>query len=121
MDEAAKMKEDAARSLAGYEEKLSRIDEEIERVRTEMREAGQQERVRILAEAKERRVRMERDAKLLIELELKAAREELIKETVESAVRSASARLENQVTVADQQRIAEHYLKSIGSALGSKA
>jgi F-type H+-transporting ATPase subunit b len=121
MDEAAKMKADASKRLEGYEEKLARIDEEVERVRTEMRAAGETERVRILAEAKERRVRMERDARLLIELELKAAREELIQETVGSAVRSAEDRLSKQVTVADQQRIAEHYLKSVASSLGSKS
>jgi F-type H+-transporting ATPase subunit b len=121
MDEAAKMKSEAARRLADYENKLDKIDEEVERVKKEMQEAGEIERVRILAEAKERRERMERDAKVLIELELKAAREQLVRETVESAVRSAEDRLSKQVTVADQQRIAEHYLKSIGSALGGKA
>lgn len=121
MDEAAKMKEDASKRLAGYEDKLARIDEEVERVRKEMREAGETERVRILAEAKERRARMERDARLLIELELKAAREELLQATVQSAVRSAEDRLSKQVTVADQQRIAEHYLKSVATALGGKS
>jgi F0F1-type ATP synthase membrane subunit b/b' len=121
MDEAAKMKDEAASSLAGYEQKLARIDEDIERIKKDMLEAGEAERVRVLAEAKERRARMERDAKLLIELELKAAHEELMRETVASAVRSAEDRLSKQVTVADQQRIAEHYLKSIGSSFGGKA
>jgi F-type H+-transporting ATPase subunit b len=121
MDEAAKMKDEAATSLAQYEQKLARIDEDIERIKKDMREAGEAERVRVLAEAKERRARMERDAKLLIELELKAAHEELLRETVASAVRSAEDRLSKQVTVADQQRIAEHYLKSIGSSFGGKA
>jgi F-type H+-transporting ATPase subunit b len=121
MDEAAKMKDEAARRLGEYEEKLARIDEDIERVKKDMREAGEMERVRILAEAKERRVRMEREARLLIELELKAAHEELLRETVNSAVRSAEDRLSKQVTVADQQRIAEHYLKSIGSAMEGKS
>ncbi len=121
MEEAAKMKNEAADSLAQYEQKLARIDEDIERIKKDMREAGEAERVRVLNEAKERRARMERDAKLLIELELKAAHEELLRETVASAVRSAEDRLSKQVTVADQQRIAEHYLKSIGSSFGGKA
>jgi F-type H+-transporting ATPase subunit b len=121
MDEAAKMKEDAAKSLAQYEEKLARIDEDIERVKKDMREAGEAERVRMLNDAKDRRARMERDARLLIELELKAAHEQLLRETVASAVRSAEDRLSKQVTVADQQRIAEHYLKSIGGSFGDKA
>src|SRR6185503_391997 len=69
MDEAARMKREAKRRLRELEDKLEHIDEEIERVRREMREAGEAERVRILAEAKERRTRMERDARLLIDQE----------------------------------------------------
>jgi F-type H+-transporting ATPase subunit b len=120
MDEAAKMKEEAQRRLSDYEQKLASVDEEVERVRKDMRETGELERARILSEAAERRARMERDAKLLIELELKAAREELLRQTVTTAVRSAEDRLTKQVTVADQQRIAEHYLKSISTTFGGK-
>ena len=67
MEEAARMKSDAEKSLAEYEQKLASIDQEIERVRREMRAAGESERVRILADARARRERMERDARLLVE------------------------------------------------------
>ncbi|HEV8244127.1 MAG TPA: ATP synthase F0 subunit B, partial [Polyangiaceae bacterium] len=80
MDEAARMKREAKRRLREFEDKLENIDDEIERVRREMREAGEADRARILAEAKERRTRMERDAQLLIEQELGAAREALLRE-----------------------------------------
>ena len=38
MEEAGKMKADAALRLAGYEEKLARLDQEIERIRTVTRD-----------------------------------------------------------------------------------
>ena len=71
MDDAARMKAEAQTKLTEYEDKLKRLDSEVERIRTEMREAAEAERRRILAEAKERRDRMERDAHLLVEQELK--------------------------------------------------
>jgi len=124
MDDAARMKRDAEKRLAEYEAKLEHIDEEVERVRREMREAGELERTRILAEARARRERMERDARLLIEQELKAAREALVAETVEAAVRTAKTTLASQINLGDQQRLADEYLaglKNAGSSLRGKA
>jgi F-type H+-transporting ATPase subunit b len=124
MDEAARMKRDAEKRLAEYEAKLERIDEEVERVRREMREAGELERARILTEARARRERMERDARLLIDQELKAARELLIAETVEAAVSSAKTALTSQVTLGDQQRLSDEYLaglKQAGASIRGRA
>lgn len=117
IDEAAKMKDKAADRLTEYEDKLSHVDDEIERVKREMREAGETERTRILAEAKERRTRLEREARLLVEQELKAAREDLIKATVEGAMKSAADQIARSLTPADHQRIADEYLSGLDQAL----
>ena len=116
MEEAAHMKREAEAQLAGYEQKLATVDQEIERVRTDMRHAGQVERKRILAEAKEKRGRMERDAQTLISQELKAAREGLTAEMVKSALKSAESTLRANITAADQSRLAEEYLSGIKNA-----
>ena len=116
MEEAGKMKSDAEARLAEYEAKLANIDQEIERVREEMRATGQAERARILAEAKEKRVRMERDAQILLSQELKAARETLLAETARGAIRSAETALRAKLGAADQTRIAEEYLSGIKNA-----
>jgi F-type H+-transporting ATPase subunit b len=121
MNEAQKMKEDAEDRLADYEEKLKHIGDEIERVKREMREAGEAERVRVLADAKEKRVRLERDALLLIDQELNAARELLMRETVRSAVSSAQDLLTRNVSVNDQHRLTDEYIKGVTTALGSKS
>lgn len=113
IQDAARMKDDAAARLAEFEDKLQHIDDDIERVKREMREAGEAERDRILADAKEKRIRMERDAKSLIAQELKAAREILMAETVRSAAKSAEEMLAKQITPADQQRLADEYLASL--------
>ena len=124
MDEAARMRKDAEARLADYEAKLENIDQEIERVRREMREDGQSERTRILAEARVRRERMEREAHLLVEQEFAAVRETLSKELVTAAFRSATVALTSRVTSEDQQRLADEYLAGVqkaGSSLGGGA
>ena len=116
MDEAARMKADAERRLAEYEEKLATIDQEIERVRREMRASGEAERVRILADARSRRERMERDARLLVEQELAATRETLTAELVKAAIQSAAVTLRERMSVAEQQRLADEYLTGLPKA-----
>jgi len=121
MDEAARMKAEAQTKLTEYEEKLKQLDSEVERIRTEMREAAEAERRRILAEAKERRERMERDAHLLVEQELKAARDALVHETVNGALASAEEILASRLTDADHDRHASEYLDNIGKTAGLRA
>ena len=103
IDEAARMRSEAAEQLKAYELKLAQVDAEITRIRTEMREAAEAERATILAEAKRRRERMERDAKRMIEQELKGAREELFEETVRGAVQSARQILREAASEADHE------------------
>jgi len=119
MEEAGQMKKEAEARLADYEQKLATVDQEIERVRQDMRAAGQSERKRILAEAKEKRARMERDAQTLIGQELKSAREGLTAEMARAALRSAESTLRSRVTLGDQTRLAEDYLAGIQTAAAS--
>ncbi|HVY31182.1 MAG TPA: ATP synthase F0 subunit B [Polyangiaceae bacterium] len=120
MEDAAKMKAEAEASLAKYQAKLDNIEDEITRIKQDMKEAGESESARILSEAKERRARMERDARTLVEQELKAARESLLRDTVRAAVKSAEQTLTAKIGDADQQRLADEYLgqiKASGAAL----
>jgi F0F1-type ATP synthase membrane subunit b/b' len=119
MDEAAKMKRDAEEQLKSYELKLERIEDEVERVKREMQAAGETERKRVLSEARERRARMERDARQLVEQELKAVRDRLLRETVESAVRSATETLSSKLSQADQERLADEYVAGLSRAAAS--
>ena len=116
MEEAGRMRDDAARQLAGFEEKLEHLGQEIERIRREMREAAEADRKRILAEAKERRERMERDARLLVEQETKAAREELARETALAAMRSAEELIGRSLAAADHDRMAVEYFEILRRA-----
>ena len=120
MDDAAKMKAEAEASLAKYQKQLDEIDQEVARIRREMKEAGEAESARILGEAKERRERMERDARTLVDQELKATRESLMRDTVRAAVKSAEATLVAKIGDGDRQRLGDEFLASVkasGAAL----
>jgi F0F1-type ATP synthase membrane subunit b/b' len=62
---------------------------------------------------------MERDARTLVEQELKAVRDRLHRETVESAVRSAAETLSAKLSAADQERLAEEYVAGLARAAGT--
>lgn len=116
MDEAAKMKRDAEVRLKEYESKLALIDEDVKRVRREMSEDAEAERTQILAEARTRRERMERDAHQLVEQELAAAREELTTELIHTAMKAAAQNLQARMRPEDQQRLADEFLAKIAKA-----
>ncbi len=116
MEEAAKMKREAEGQLASYEERLAKIDQDIARIHEETRATAKAESTRILAEAKERRVRMERDAHQLVTQELKAVRETLIDTMIASALSSAEKSLTERLTEQDHQRFGDEYLAGIKGA-----
>jgi F-type H+-transporting ATPase subunit b len=116
MEDAAKMKASAEASLAKYQKKLDDIDQEVARIKREMKEAGETESARILSEAKERRARLERDARTLIDQELKAARESLMRDTVRAAVKSAETTLSAKIGDGDHQRLGDEFLASVKAA-----
>lgn len=115
MEEAGRMKRDAERRLEEYEKKLASIDEEVARIRREMREDAEAERQRILSDARGRRERMEREARQLVEQELAAAREDLTRELVAQAMKSATEALKQRMRPEDQERLGEEFLTGLAS------
>jgi F-type H+-transporting ATPase subunit b len=110
------MRREAEDRLEDYEHKLDRIDQELDEAKSQMRELAEVERERVLAEAKERRERMEREAKVLVDQELKAAREQLFRETVKTALHSSEESVKREIGPADHERIAEEYLGTLRQA-----
>ncbi|HNS96202.1 MAG TPA: ATP synthase F0 subunit B [Polyangiaceae bacterium] len=116
IDAATKMREEASSRLEKYEDKLKRVDEDIERIRDDFRAQGQREKERILAEAKEARDRMLKDAQFMIEQESKQMRNVLMRDTVEAAMKAAEALLQSKMTAADHERLAEEYIRQLSSS-----
>jgi len=119
IDEAQRMREASEKRLEEYKLRLEKIEDELERVRREFREAGERERERIIAEANERRERMKRDAEFLLSQELKQMRQDLLHETVDQALRGAAELLRAKLTPAEQDRYLEALLLQLPARSGS--
>ncbi|MEO8182703.1 MAG: ATP synthase F0 subunit B [Deltaproteobacteria bacterium] len=115
IEDAAAMQAEATEQLRVYRDKLDNLDAEIERVRKDMRESAETERRRVLADAADRRTRLEQEARVLIERELEALREELTKETALAALASARELLKHNVSTDDHRRLCEEYLQKLVS------
>jgi F-type H+-transporting ATPase subunit b len=117
IETATNLLNDAERRLEEYEDKFERMDETAAELRAELDAQSEQEKKHILAEAEERRVRMRRDAEFRIEQEGKTARAELLQQAVAGAASAAEELLVKKVGPSDLDRMAEDYLKSVGTAI----
>jgi F-type H+-transporting ATPase subunit b len=115
IEEAQRMQKEAEARAAKYQEKLSHLEAELKETRDSLRAAGEVERDRLIREAEEKASRMERDAKFLVEQELKQLRSELTRDAVETAVLAAEELLRKRITASDQERLAEDYLSQLAA------
>ncbi len=121
IDNATRLKDEAESRLEEYEDKLQNLDETLEQMKKDYAAQSQAEREHILAEAEERRARMRRDVEFRLEQELKAARQQLLQESVELAVVAAEKLLENKVAAADQDRNADELIAGLGASWKGEA
>lgn len=120
IDAATKLRDEAEDRLEEFEGKLDTVEDRLELLIKEHAEQAAREKDRIVAEAVEVRVRLRRDAEFRIEQELKAAKEQLLREAVHGAVLAAEKLIEARVTAADLDRVAEEYLMTVGPAIAAE-
>ncbi|MFO0625051.1 MAG: ATP synthase F0 subunit B [Polyangiales bacterium] len=111
--EAQRMHTEAESMHQEYADKLARLDEEIARLKADFTRAGEAERDRIVAEAREKAERMRADARASIEQEVKTLRDELHREAVLAAVTAAEETVRKTITAADHGRLADDYIQSL--------
>jgi F0F1-type ATP synthase membrane subunit b/b' len=114
IEEAQKMRHEAEARAVKYQEKLRHLEVELGEMRDSLRASGEVERDRIVREAEEKATRMEKDARFLVDQELKQMRGELTRDAIELAVAAAEEMLRKRITSADQERLAEDYLSQLG-------
>ena len=81
-----------------------------------MRAQAENERDRLLADARAAAERIRRDAQLAVEQEARSAREALRNEAAEMAVRLAGDLLKRQVTDADRSRLVDEFVERVESS-----
>lgn len=116
IEEAQRIKAEAEAKAAEYEARLADMDTELENIRKELEASAEKERDRIVAEAEATAARMRKDAEFQIQQRIKQLRDDVTREAVEAAVTAAEEMLTTQTQAADQTRLAEDYLQSVGEA-----
>lgn len=103
----------AEKKLAEYNERLSTLGKESEKIIAQYKQQGEALREKILKEAETAAVKLEEQALRNIEHEFKQARKQLEEEVFEKAIAKAEDRLKKNITDQDQEKLVDEYLTKV--------
>ncbi|HSM75690.1 MAG TPA: ATP synthase F0 subunit B [Desulfobacterales bacterium] len=109
--EAKKMEAEA--QLAQYNQKLTLLDQEAEKIVEGYIQQGKDAKARILEEAQAAAVRLEEQARRNIDHEFLQAKNKLKSEIVEKALAAAEEMVKGQITAEDQEKLVDEYLDKV--------
>jgi F0F1-type ATP synthase membrane subunit b/b' len=113
LDEAAKLRKQAADKLAEYEARLKDADAEIKKLVDGMRVDAEHDKQRILAAAEAQAAVMKRDAELRIAAEIELARAQLTREVTAASAAATEKLLREKLTGADQQTLVTAFITDV--------
>jgi len=113
LNDLERKKKEAEAQLAEYNERLSLLNREAEKIISEYVLQGQEASARIIKEAEAAAGKIEAQARRNIEQEFKQVKEQLQYEVLEKALGKAEALLKETVTADDQDRLVEEYLDKV--------
>jgi F-type H+-transporting ATPase subunit b len=116
LDEAAKLRKQAADKLAEYEGKLKDADAQIKQLVDGMKADAKNEEQRILAAAEAAAAQMKREAETRIAAEIEAARAQLTREVTAAAVAATERILREKTTPTDQQALVNAFITDVAAA-----
>ena len=104
---------EAEKNLAQYNERLSLLDKEAEKIVAEYIKQGNEAKKRILDAAGDAALKLEEQARRNIEHEFKQARLKLKEEVVEKALVMAEEIIKRNITGKDQEKLVSEYLEKV--------
>ena len=113
----ASAKKEAAEALVReYKSKLAGLDREAQSIQAALREEGEREKAKLLHEAATLAVKIKEDANFLADQEVKIARQQIREEMANQAEANARALVQRNLSAADQNRLVQDFIRSIGQA-----
>jgi len=106
-------KAEAEKQLAQYNEKLSQLESEAEKIVEGYIKQGNEAKAKILKEAEATAEKLQVQARRNIEHEFGKARQELQREIVEKSLVKAEERLKKAITAQDQDKLVDEYLDKV--------
>ncbi|MBA3027467.1 MAG: ATP synthase F0 subunit B [Desulfobacteraceae bacterium] len=113
LSELEEKKQGAAKELAMYNEKLTQLGKEAEKIVDEYIRQGNEAKERILKEAKSSAEKLEEKAMKNIDHEFKQAKLKLQAEITEKALAKAEAKIISRISSEDQNRLVDEYLEKV--------
>ncbi len=106
-------KKDAEKELAQYNERLSLLEQEAEKIVEEYLKQGNEAKARILEEARQAAEKLEEQARRNILHEFEQVKFKLQKEILENAIVKAEELITRNITDEDQDNLVDEYLKKV--------
>ncbi|GAB7025688.1 F0F1 ATP synthase subunit B family protein [Geotalea toluenoxydans] len=113
LKEAVEAKEQAEKKFAEYSEKLEKANREIEDISAAMKQEGELEKARIIAEAKAAAQKIKEQAEQTAQQEVLKAKAELREEAARLAVEIAEKKLKENINKGDQDKLVGNYISKV--------
>ena len=124
LQSAANVLEEAEARFGEWQQKMAELDAELATIRDRERQRAEQERERILGDARQAAERIKADAGSAVDREFRRAQAALRAEATEVALELANKLLRDEVADADRDRLIDEFISrveqtSLGDASGS--
>ncbi len=116
LDEAAKLRQQAADKLAEYEAKLKDADVEIQKMVDGMKKDAETDKARILDNAAKQSAQLKKDAEARIAAEIEYARAALMREVTVAATTATEKLLREKMQPADQSKLVAAFINDVQAA-----
>ena len=115
IEESALMKRQAEALVQDYQARLANLDKESAAIQASLREDGEREKSKLLGEAQTLAAKITEDARFLADQEFRMARQKLREEMAGRAEARARELVQRNLSAADQGRLVEDFVQSIGA------
>jgi len=113
----ATAKKAAAQALVDeYKTKLASLDQQVQSLQATLRDEGERDKAKLIGEANAMATKIKDDARILADQEVKMARQKIREEMALQAEATARALLQRNLSLDDQNRLADEFIQSIGQA-----
>jgi len=114
LNEAAAKKQQAEAMVQDYQGRLARLVQEVQSIQAALRDEGEREKTKLIREAETLAAKIKEDARFLADQEFRTARQKIREEMASQAEASAREMVQRHLSPADQSRLVEDFIESIG-------
>jgi F-type H+-transporting ATPase subunit b len=111
--DAAEMKRSAEAVFREYTERIKTLDRELAKLRQDIAQAAERDRVRIVADAEESVARLKAETNELVSRQAEQLEAQIRREVVAAAATAAERAVRETATPEDQQRLAEAFVREL--------